>query len=595
MRLLNTQTFELEVFPGNDVPGYAILSHTWGKDEVVLDDVRTGVHAKVMKLERYSKLRGGCKIATSFGLDYIWIDTCCIDKSSSAELSEAINSMFRWYAESTVCIAYLEDVNASSDSNETRMNFTRSRWFTRGWTLQELIAPKDVVFYSQAWTRLGTRATLKNIILQVTGIPGEILEAPTQPKPKPTHDPRLQKFSIAERMSWAARRETTRAEDIAYCLLGLFDIHMPLLYGEGQKNAFKRLQEEIIKSTDDESVYAWRLPPHLIEDQDFWGLLADSPAAFAVDHSLDDIHGLLPKRSKYISLRSGFSTAMTNRGLHLELPLTPLPTDKSGTIFLAFLNCELRRGQASINPSILLQRASWDNDSFFVRIRPDFLVLSMMNNIILPDEFLHILALDKAEPLAEAVPRQIFVPHEAPELRYLKGIIFHPEMKDPDEESPYAVRVRSRSPTWQYFYDVSKEFSGCAESYEINFDLAPGPTVEDLTSAKVLGVLELGFDSVHGSLPEGSCLVAGVEPLPPNPFGTAALYYMPWFAFETQSRVAQGDFGGVLDKTRRRDHVRLLHIVKASIGVESKYSSLFYSISLRVEEKEARERSVLWF
>ncbi|KAF7542804.1 hypothetical protein G7Z17_g11258 [Cylindrodendrum hubeiense] len=593
MRLLNAQTLNVEFFAGDDVPGYAILSHTWGKEEVTLDDIQRCSHAEKTGLERYSKLRGSCEIATSFGLNYIWIDTCCIDKSSSAELSEAINSMFRWYAESVVCIAFLEDVGSMSGADGTNSVFRDSRWFTRGWTLQELIAPNKVVFYSDDWAPLGTRDSLKKDIQEATRIPEEVLEATSQSKS--SRDVKLRQLSIAERMNWAAKRETTRSEDIAYCLLGLFDIHMPLLYGEGQKNAFKRLQEEIIKSTDDESIYAWCLPRHLSEGQDFWGLLADSPAAFEIDHGLDDINSLVPKRSKYISLRSGFSTAMTNRGLHLELPLTPLPTDKSGTIFLAFLNCELRRGQASINPAIILQRTSWDNDAYFVRIRPDMLALSMMNNIILPDELLGIIAKDQVEPLLEAVSRQIFVPHNTPEIRYLKGMIFHPEMKDPEEESPYALHVRSRSPTWQYFYDMSKEFSGSPESYEINFDMAPGPTVEDLTSAKVLGVLELTLSSVHGSQPEGTCLVAGVEPLPPNPFGTAALYYLPWYAFETESRIAKSDFEGVLDKSQRQDHLKLPHTVRASIGLESKYSSLFYSISLKVEAKKGVGSGILWF
>ncbi|KAK7422634.1 hypothetical protein QQZ08_009440 [Neonectria magnoliae] len=366
MRLLNTQTLEVKFFAGNDVPGYAILSHTWGKEEVTLQDIQRCSHAESMTLERYSKLRGSYEIATSFGLNYIWIDTCCIDKSSSAELSEAISSMFRWYAASVVCIAFLEDVASTSGSDGTKSAFKKSRWFTRGWILQELIAPKKVVFYANDWAPLGARDSLKNNIQEVTRIPGEMLETPAQSKSNQGR--RLNQLSIAERMTWAARRETTRSEDIAYCLLGLFDIHMPLLYGEGQKNASKRLQEEIIKSTDDESIYAWCLPQHLVEGQDFWGLLADNPAAFDINHGLDDLNDLVPKRSKYISLRSSFSTAMTNRGLYLELPLTPLPTDKSGTVFLAFLNCELRRGQASINPAILLQRASWDNEAYFVRI-----------------------------------------------------------------------------------------------------------------------------------------------------------------------------------------------------------------------------------
>ncbi|CAF3580719.1 unnamed protein product, partial [Fusarium graminearum] len=585
MRLINTQTLQLEFYHGGS-RRYAILSHVWGNDEVTFQDMTSVDPAEALELDRYSKLRESCKLARSLKLDYLWIDTCCIDKSSSAELSEAINSMFRWYAESTICLAFLQDVPPSESEEEKKRAFRGSRWFSRGWTLQELIAPGKVIFYGQDWKPLGNRSELKDYIKLVTGISEELLDS--------THhmmeikQRQLGQYSIAEKMYWAAGRETTRPEDIAYCLLGIFDINMPLLYGEGQIKAFKRLQEEIIKSTDDESIYAWRQPRYRVEGKTYWSLLANSPSAFDIDHVAKDLNGLVPKKSKYLSLRSGVSTSMTNRGLELELSLTPFPIDKSGSIFLAFLNCEFRQGQTSINPAILLQRAAWDKDSHFVRIRPDILALSMMNSIILPDELLNMMRGGQTLILKEAIPRQIFVPHNTPDLRYLKGVIFRPEIKGLKDESKIIVRVRSRSPTWQYFVDTRQGPSQTAESYEINFDLAPGPSLGSLQEPIVLGVLELDL----GSADSKQCLVMGLEPLLPNPFQTTPLYFLPWYAFEEQAWIARQDFTRVLDKPQRRLEWRVLDMIRATIGIESRYSSLFYSLTLEIDSKR---KTNSWF
>ena len=186
----------------------------------------------VQKKAGYEKIRHASMQAISDGYQYVWIDTCCIDKSSSAELSEAINSMFTWYQQASVCYAYVDDVQLH--------DFDKSRWFTRGWTLQELLAPSNVIFFVAGWTRLGTKFSLAAQITKITGIDSEIL-----------HDQRLlRKRSVAQLMSWASRKETTRPEDTAYCLLGIFGVNMPLLYGEGE-NAFIRLQEELVKFADD--------------------------------------------------------------------------------------------------------------------------------------------------------------------------------------------------------------------------------------------------------------------------------------------------------------------------------------------------------
>ena len=192
------------------------------------------------------KIRGACAVARANGYQYIWIDSCCIDKTSSAELSEAINSMYAWYARAEICYAFLADVPPGDDHRKPRSDFRSSLWFTRGWTLQELIAPLDVLFLAGDWAPIGPKYALADLIEEITGISEEAL----------LHVEPLDRFSVAQRLSWAADRETTRVEDQAYSLLGIFDINMPTLYGEGDR-AFRRLQEEIMQRVPDQSLFAW--------------------------------------------------------------------------------------------------------------------------------------------------------------------------------------------------------------------------------------------------------------------------------------------------------------------------------------------------
>ncbi|KAL8294856.1 hypothetical protein RB597_008296 [Gaeumannomyces tritici] len=224
---------------------YLILSHTWGDDgdEVSYQDMGNPKMARRKK--GFGKIKEICARARRNGIPYAWVDTCCIDKSSSTELSESINSMYDWYQRAVCCVAYLEDLRAGSDEapeNQLRL----CRWFTRGWTLQELIAPGSVLFVDERWNERGTRRSLSPVLSRITGISTAVLDG-TRP---------LHNVAVAQRMSWAARRLTTRVEDIAYCLLGIFDINMPLLYGEGQK-AFVRLQQAVLQQTGDLSVFAW--------------------------------------------------------------------------------------------------------------------------------------------------------------------------------------------------------------------------------------------------------------------------------------------------------------------------------------------------
>lgn len=306
MRLISIQTLKLVTFYGadEDIPPYAILSHTWGADELTIaqftaDDVQTHAHKT-----GYAKIQHCCRLAAAAGLDYVWVDTVCIDKSSSAELTEAINSMFRWYKNAVVCHAWLHDLAPGSDIAA----LGNCRWFSRGWTLQELLAPAKVEFYDRDWAFRGTKQDLRTELGTITKISEEVLEKPD----------RMFALPIAQRMSWAASRRTTRPEDLAYCLLGIFDVNMPLLYGEGDR-AFFRLQEEISKETNDLSLFAWRVPEddgqqQAAPKQPFHGIFATSPSLFR------DCSYLMVRRDPALSAEY----TITNKGVRLEADLTEL-------------------------------------------------------------------------------------------------------------------------------------------------------------------------------------------------------------------------------------------------------------------------------
>lgn len=320
MRLLNALSFQFEEYFGDSIPHYAILSHTWGKHEISFQDFDLCWEESNIRCQKILKT---CQQALRDNLTYVWIDTCCIDKRSSTELSEAVNSMFNWYARSKVCYAYIEDgrsfnLKAEGDIEE----FRKCRWFSRGWTLQELITPPKVVFFSENWIEFGTRQSISTILSRITGIDLEILE---NPAPE-----RLFQVSIANRMSWASGRVTTRLEDMAYCLLGLFDVHIPLLYGEGER-AFIRLQEEIMKHSYDHSLLAWGQFYNwtdIVSSNNRGGkLLAQSPAAFRFSTSI-------------VSFSPGYETvpyAKTNYGPNIELPIRKVSESKA----IALLNCYL--------------------------------------------------------------------------------------------------------------------------------------------------------------------------------------------------------------------------------------------------------------
>lgn len=337
MRLITIDSHDtlkfVEYQDDRQTPRYGILSHRWQDEEVAYQDMLSGASTS---MKGFSKIRAVFRQCAADGLSHVWVDTCCINKDSSAELSEAINSMYKWYQNAAKCYVFLYDVEQIS-------RIAKSEWFERGWTLQELIAPNDVQFFNNTWEVLGSKAEHRELIGGVTGIPQDVLygESPLN-------------YSIAQRMSWAARRKTTRIEDQAYSLMGLFNVNMPMLYGEGEK-AFTRLQEEIIKYSADQSIFAW---PGIISEYDkselydvtlgrLEGLFATSPAAFQQCGNIASRHDDNDQRS--------FS--VTNVGLSLELLLRPVSLE----IYEANLNCSI----GSQSMSIFLRQT--DQDGQYVR------------------------------------------------------------------------------------------------------------------------------------------------------------------------------------------------------------------------------------
>ncbi|KAJ2993972.1 hypothetical protein NUW58_g1676 [Xylaria curta] len=371
MWLLNTDRLdrlELVEFSEEFTPNYAILSHTWGEEEVTFQDIQaissrqwprvvSQAVSTIQAKKGFDKIRKAAALAAAHGYHFIWADTCCIDKASSAELSEAINSMFRWYKKASICYAYLEDVKYGyhdSKGGLFHLLCQHSRWFTRGWTLQELIAPEDVMFYGGDWGYLGSKAHDEDVrisLSDLTGIDVRVLEGTIQPS----------EMSIATRMKWASQRETTRLEDVAYCLMGLFDVNMPLLYGEGKK-AFTRLQEEILKGSNDHSIFAWKAP-NIGSNKVLWGLLAETPQYFAYVENYRPMPPLVSKGS------AAWST--TNQGLRLSLFLMPSRDWANRSIedeYDCVLQCVIRYDdEAYLSPAIQLKRLYGDQ---FARIEP---------------------------------------------------------------------------------------------------------------------------------------------------------------------------------------------------------------------------------
>ncbi|KAI6141592.1 hypothetical protein BKA82DRAFT_4200189 [Pisolithus tinctorius] len=275
---------------------YAILSHRWGAEvsyEEMIGLMKMEEHEReeIRQRQGYRKIIKSCEQAMKDGYKWLWNDTCCIDKRSSSELSEAINSIFRWY-------------------RNAQVKFSRSNgwpeWFIRGWTLQELIAPKHLEFFDKDWRYISNKRRLAPMLERITRILREVLKDGMAAK----------RLSVGQIMSWAADRKTTRVEDRAYSLLGLFGVNMPMLYGEGKK-AFQRLQLEIIRVSNDHSIFAWKPRSETRPGS----VLADDPSDFwncsrARKVESDEFANKLVKYVGNVHLGSPRSIFGTNRGAH---------------------------------------------------------------------------------------------------------------------------------------------------------------------------------------------------------------------------------------------------------------------------------------
>ncbi|KAK0631301.1 hypothetical protein B0T14DRAFT_501467 [Immersiella caudata] len=321
----------------------------------------------------FMKISLACGQAEREGLQYIWVDTCCIDKTSTAEVSLALNSMYSWYASAAVCYAFLDDVQHGGHRGGYRIwkdDFADSKWFKRGWTLQELLAPRKVVFFGKGWKELGTKAKLGRTIEKATGIARRTLLEPGL----------VSRASVAKRMSWASARKTTLPEDMAYCLMGIFGVHISPLYGEGAEHAFLRLQEEILRRSDDMSLLAWgilnqedRPVIHHTTQETFDSdndslnatlpVLATSPADFAGMGAV--ICAPLPVTTPTADF------ALTNKGLHINLPLLQVGHSTHSAAqkyYLAALACRNEKEDPHDRMGIFLTNSP-TSPSIFVRTR----------------------------------------------------------------------------------------------------------------------------------------------------------------------------------------------------------------------------------
>jgi hypothetical protein len=355
MRLIDCcgDSLRMQEFIGRPPLPFAILSHTWDTEEVnfqVFNNIATRTAAK-----GWTKIEQTCREAQRCGFHYVWIDSCCIDKTNNAELSESINSMFRWYSEAALCLVYLNDFDANAAASDRDTMLRRARWFSRGWTLQEIVAARAANFYDSAWCHFGTRASLRNELTSITKIDAEVFSLPQNSDVVVIRD-LLDSIPVGRRMAWAATRQTTRPEDMAYCLIGLFSVSMPMLYGEGGQQAFIRLQEEIIRDNNDLSLFAWRAG----DCSTYRGILALSPHEFIGLSNL--------KFEQDMKFNPDF--AMSNKGLRINTFLKPSGDTHSGSVVLP-LHCYIEGAGGEEKPPQLGLILKHEGASVYVRTRPD--------------------------------------------------------------------------------------------------------------------------------------------------------------------------------------------------------------------------------
>jgi len=355
-------------FGDDEATEYAILSHRWVGHEVDYEEVvelakmAAEERDEIRQRDGYQKIIQSCEQAQKDGYEWLWVDTCCIDKRSSAELSEAINSMYRWYENAKVCYAYLHDVPdlwfPTASNYEMYPDFSGwPEWFSRGWTLQELIAPSNVQFFNKNWRIIGDKRMLAPTLVGITGIPEHIL----------THGLCGNRPCVAQIMSWASNRKTTRVEDRAYSLMGLLDVNMPMLYGEGKK-AFHRLQLEIIRASNDQSIFAWEWTPGdwTPGDMQPGSILADDPSCFrhCGEMELMDPNEFIRYIKEDVpeeeldSVEDRLGTfPITNRGIQIWMLLHPV---NSRTLSRARLPCR----SGPWEPPVTIALALWESNHY---------------------------------------------------------------------------------------------------------------------------------------------------------------------------------------------------------------------------------------
>ena len=351
-----TKVLELR---NDETTNYAILSHRWieakevdYEEMVDLAQMNRREQQEIRGRLGYKKIVDTCKQAKQDGYGWVWVDTCCIDKRCSAELSETINSMYRWYGNARVCYAYLHDVDGPSfptkkDDGKYPKSNGWPEWFSRGWTLQEMIAPRNLQFFNKDWQPIGDKEMLARTLKRITRVPEHVL----------TDGLEGNRPCVAQIMSWAANRTTTRVEDRAYSLMGLLDLNMPMLYGEGLKKAFHRLQLEIIRTSSDQSIFAWGFRSPNVR---IGSILADDPSffedcsgvelldydeftqEFPATHSMDTDHfGAFP---------------IMNRGI--QIWMLPYPLHDSKSVFRAYLPCRDQYG-CSVTIDLVLWNSNY--------------------------------------------------------------------------------------------------------------------------------------------------------------------------------------------------------------------------------------------
>ncbi|KAI8626694.1 HET-domain-containing protein [Xylariaceae sp. FL1651] len=372
MRLINIHTLSFETVDqvkrqtkAETVP-YVIISHRWLDDEVVFADMENDSAGFLKqcqdpswsKAQSAAKLLGARDKAYAWStqrhrneknlplVNHFWLDNVCINKTDTVELSESINSMFRWYKEATVCFVYMNDCREGDMSL-----FGKSEWFQRGWTLQELVAPEACEFYDRDWKYIGSRNTLSSEIAQRTSISRHTLSLSSK-----SGMSKLSSESVGHRMSWAAQRQTTKGEDLAYCLMGLFGVNMPALYGEGAERAFRRLQEEILKYSDDHSLFAW-VDDKATDGGKSSGLLAPRPSCFHTTGKYAYGEAL-----KNIDAHESEPYNLTNKGLSISLRMF----QQGGDVYVASLECLVDHEHCV---GIFLRRIS-ERSNVYVRIYP---------------------------------------------------------------------------------------------------------------------------------------------------------------------------------------------------------------------------------